>query len=256
MNGYRSILVLLCAATLSSCGKEAFQDITSALPGSQVRFFNFSLNAPGVNFWANDAKVTGVLSSTGVESTTGTVYGGVGSGGLYSAIEPGTYALSARISATTDKDVAITTLQSAVANGKAYSYFTSGVYNTTAKSSDSFIVEDPIPEQFDYSTPSVRFVHAIHNANPMTLYAKNTTTLTEYPVGGAVQYKAAGAFTAIPQGVYDLSTRYAGSTTNVITRTAVSFSVGRVYTIGARGDITITSTTATNRPFLDNTANR
>jgi hypothetical protein len=32
--------------------------------------------------------------------------------------------------------------------------------------------------------------------------------------------------------------------------------IAQSSTIGARGDITITSTTATNRPFLDNTANR
>ena len=41
-----------------------------------------------------------------------------------------------------------------------------------------------------------------------------------------------------------------------VTRTGVSFLGGRIYTIGARGDITVTSTTATNRPILDNTANR
>jgi hypothetical protein len=45
-------------------------------------------------------------------------------------------------------------------------------------------------------------------------------------------------------------------TTNAIARTAVSFSAGKVYTISARGDMTVVSTTATNRPFLDNTANR
>ena len=42
----------------------------------------------------------------------------------------------------------------------------------------------------------------------------------------------------------------------MITRTGVQFVAGKVYTIGARGDITIVSTTATNRPFLDLTANR
>jgi hypothetical protein len=39
-------------------------------------------------------------------------------------------------------------------------------------------------------------------------------------------------------------------------RTGVTLAGGRIYTVGARGDITITSTTATNRPFLDNTTNR
>ena len=53
-----------------------------------------------------------------------------------------------------------------------------------------------------------------------------------------------------------LSTRYTGSSTNAIVRAGVSFVAGKVYTISARGDITVTSTTATNRPFLDNTANR
>src|SRR5439155_7466238 len=108
----------------------------------------------------------------------------------------------------------------------------------------------------DFSASSVRFVNAISNSSPMTLYAKNTTTGVEVAVGSVVAYKAAGAFTPLPGAVYDLSTRVAGSATNVITRTGVSFSAGRVYTVGARGDITVTSTTATNRPILDNTANR
>ena len=42
--------------------------------------------------------------------------------------------------------------------------------------------------------------------------------------------------------------------TNVITRTAVSFAAGRVYTISSRGDMV--STVTANKPALDNTANR
>jgi hypothetical protein len=60
----------------------------------------------------------------------------------------------------------------------------------------------------------------------------------------------------VPQGVYNLFARYADSTTDKVIRTGVSLIGGRVYTIGARGDITVISTTATNRPFLDQTANR
>jgi len=45
-----------------------------------------------------------------------------------------------------------------------------------------------------------------------------------------------------------------------LARTGVSFVGGRVYTITARGDITVAPTTtgcaATNRTCLDNTANR
>ena len=72
----------------------------------------------------------------------------------------------------------------------------------------------------------------------------------------AVAYKSGSTFLTIPPAFYDLSAHYAGSSTKLFTRTGVSFTGGRVYTITARGDVTVTSTSATNRPFLDNTANR
>jgi hypothetical protein len=94
----------------------------------------------------------------------------------------------------------------------------------------------------------------------MTLYAKSTTTATESAVGAEVAYKGAGAFVSLRAGVYDLSTRYTGSATNAVTRTGVSFLGRKVYTITARGDITVAPTTTTcaaaHRTCLDNTANR
>ncbi|MBK8649286.1 MAG: DUF4397 domain-containing protein [Gemmatimonadetes bacterium] len=256
MNRYRALVALLCAVVLASCDKNAVQEITGPLPTSRIKFFHFGVNAPGVNFYANTTKMTATTSATGVESTTGVVYGGVGSGGLYSAIAPGPYTLSGKIAATVDKDLAIASVNATIADGKAYSLYLSGFYNTTTKTVEGFVVEDNFPATIDFSQATVRFVNAISNANPLTLYAKNTLTGTEVPVGAAVAYKAGGAFVTLPNGTYDLNARYTGGTANVITRTAVSFSAGRVYTIGARGDITITSTTATNRPFLDNTTNR
>jgi hypothetical protein len=139
-------------------------------------------------------------------------------------------------------------------DGKAYSYYLSGFYNTTTKAVESFVVEDDLPA-IDFNTTYVRFVNAISNASPMTLYAKNTTSGTETAIGGEITYKNAGAFVSIPGGTYDLSTRYAGTSTNAISRAGVAFVPGKIYTINARGDITITSTTAVNRPFLDNTPN-
>jgi hypothetical protein len=51
--------------------------------------------------------------------------------------------------------------------------------------------------------------------------------------------------------------RAEGSTTPLVIRTAVAFSVGRIYTITLRGDATLPSTgTSANRPILDNTLNR
>jgi Domain of unknown function (DUF4397) len=256
MNTFRSIAMLLCAVALTACEKNGVQDITGSLPGARVKFFNFGVSAPSVNFYANNSKITAITSATGVEAVTGVASGGVGSGGFYSAIEPGQYTFTGRISAAVDKDVVISTAAATLADGKAYSYYISGIYNTTTKTAEAFVLEDAFVDTLDYTVAYVRFVNAISNANPMTLYARNPTTGVEVPVGGAVAYKSGGVFTALPGGVYDISTRYVGSTTNVITRTAVSFSAGKVYTIGARGDITVVSTTLATRPQLDNTANR
>ena len=268
----RSLATLLCAVALGGCFEEsAVQDITGPAPQAAIRFYNFSFGSPGVNYYANDTKMTAIqatacslpplseaCTTTGAEATTGVVYGatGVNSTGLYSAIAPGPYTFTGRIAAATDKDLAIATLPATIEAGKYYSFYQSGIYNATTKSSDAFIVEDPIPPAIDFTVATVRFVNAIHNANPLTLYARNTTTNEEVAIGGAVPYKGAGAFVTLPSGIYDLNARYTGSATNVITRTAVGFGLGRVYTISARGDITVTSATATNRPILDNTANR
>ncbi len=256
MNTFRSIAMLLCAVALTACEKNGVQDITGSLPGARIKFFNFGTNAPAVNFYANDSKITAITSATGVEAVTGVSSGGVGSGGFYSAIQPGSYTFTGKIAAAVDKDLVVSRATATLVDGKAYSFYISGIYDATAKTAEAFVVEDPFVDTLDYTVAYVRFVNAIPNANPMTLYAKNSTTAAEVPVGGAVAYKAGGAFVALPSAVYDLTTRYAGSATNVITRTAVSFVAGKVYTIGARGDITVTSTTLATRPQLDNTANR
>jgi hypothetical protein len=252
---YKCILALLSAAVVSACGENAVQKLITSAPTTEIKFFNFGVNAPGVDFYANDTKLTGINTTSGIDSTLGTVYGGAASGGFYSAVSPGQFAFVAKI-APTSNHVAISNLTATVVAGKQYSLYLSGFYNTTTKNIDSFIVEDPFPAQIDYTAAYVRFVNTISNSNPMTLYAKNTVTGVESAVGGEIAYKAAGVFTPLAGAVYDLNTRYTGSSTNVITRTAVSFSAGKVYTISARGDITVVSSTATNRPFLDNTANR
>lgn len=256
MTRHRYLIALLSAVTLASCSENAVQEITGPIPSARVKFFNFGVNAPAVNFYANDIKLTAISSTTGIESTNGTAYGAVGSAGFYSAVAAGQYSLTGRIAATVDKDLPIATVAATIADDASYSFYMSGFYNTTSKTVEGFVVPDDYPAAIDYTVAHVRFVHAISNANPLRLYARNTTTLVEVPLGAEISYRGAGAFTAVPTGVYDLGARYAGITTNAFGRTAVSFVAGRVYTVGARGDITVTSGTATNRPFLDNTANR
>jgi len=258
---------LLAAALLSACDwyeKNTVQNIAGPVPaGARIKFFNFGVNAPAVNFYADTRKMTAIGSVTGQESTLGVVYGGVGAGGFYTAIAAGQYPLMGKIAAAgTDKDRAISNVPGTLAEGKFYSFYQSGIYDAGTKTVDAFVVEDNFVPQIDYTVAYVRFVHAISNANPLTLYATKTAPPDSgivFPIGAAVGYKGAGAFTALQGGVYNLGVRYTDSTTNKINRPSVSFSAGKIYTITARGNITVTPTTTcptTSTTCLDNTANR
>lgn len=256
MTSHRAFALLLCAAALSACEKRGPQDITGAAPAARVKFFNFGVNAPGVNFYANDTKMTAISSTDTVESTTGTASGQAGANGFYVGIAPGQYTLSGRIAAATDKNLPVASVPVTVADGKAYSFYMSGVYDAAAKKVEAFVVEDAYPASPSPDSIYIRLVNAIPNAGPLVLSFRNSAG-GEFPVGTAVAYKAAGNFVAFSgSGVVDLLARNAGSAAIVFTRPAVSFNSGRVYTVTARGDITVTSATAANRPQLDQTANR
>ena len=266
---YKTLALLsLSAAALFACDKNGVQEITTPVTGARVKFFNFGVNAPAVNFYANSLKMTAISSaacqppndttsvcrSSGNESTTGTGYGAAGDGALYTQVAAGQATLAGKIAATTDKDLAVASVSATLEDGKYYSYFISGVYDAAAKKIDAFVVEDPIPDITDYTQAYVRLVNAVSGSQPMTLFAKSTVTGTEGAVGSGVAYKAAGAFVVLPAGVYDLNTRTSGSTTNVATLAAASFVGGHVYTVAVRGDAV--STVTANKPALSNNANR
>lgn len=277
MKTMRSFLVLLGAlSVVAACEKNAVQglDDPDAGNGANVKFFNFSVGSPGVNFYVNDQKVTAIsatgcavltdanreqCTTAGSEATTGVAFGSGGNGtnAYYSEVPPGSVSITGRIAATTDKNLAIANLPATIEAGKFYSYYLSGTYNTTTKTSDAFMIEDAMPA-VDFGVAYVRFVNASSTTQPMTLFLTNRTTGEVITVGGPTAYKSGSAFVAIPITVagtstasFDLATRTAGSTTNIFTRTAVSFASGRAYTITARG-----STSPASGMFLDNTANR
>lgn len=275
MRLHRLLVGLLSVAALAGCDENAVQDISAPAPSAAIRFFNFGVNSPPVHFFANDRKLTATSSAScqaaanppvtandslcvtvGIEAATGIAYGAVSAGGRYMGIEPGDHTITGRQTAVATRGTVVSTVPATVEAGTNYSFYQSGFYNATTGTADGFLVEDDFPAAIDWTTSLVRFVNAISNSEAMTLYAVDTETGNEIAIGGAVAYRSAGSFTPVPPGLYDLRTRYAGSATNRIVRTGVGFANGRVYTITARGDMTVTSTTATNRPFLDNTTNR
>lgn len=256
MNRHLKLATLLCAAALSACGHDANQLLaTSAPAAARVKFFNFGVGSPGVNFYANTTKMTAIGSATGTESTTGTTYGNAGAGGAYTAITPGQYDISGKIAAATDKDLAISHVTATLDAGKKYSFYQSGFYSTGTKTVDSFLIEDHVPPPpADTSITYVRFVNAISNSTPLTLYAKNPDTGVQVVIGGPTAYKGATEFVPITGGFFTLIARDAGGTDKIV-REGVNLNQRGIFSITARGDFTITSTTATNRPQLDATFN-
>ena len=267
----RTLAALGAALVLSACGIDlettAVQDITAPADGAAVRFFNFGVGAPSVNFYAGDTKVTAISSATGVEAASGVAYGGVGNGGLYSNLRPGAYTFAGRIiGAAVDNGLPISSIAGSPQPGKFYSVYQSGPYNAVAKTVGGFIVEDPIPAAFDYSQAYVRFVHASANTNPMTLKVTNTVSTVVFTVGDAIAYKAASGFATMPAGTYNIAgtcaptcnSTGAGNATTSVTRTGITLSAGRYYTIALRGDVTLNpaTTTLANRLLFDFTANR
>lgn len=260
--------MLLVAAALTACEQNAVQQIAGPPEGgAAVKFFNFAVGSPAVNFYIDDVKVTAIGSAscwqltdanraqcttTGMEPTSGTAYGSAANGGSawYSDVRVGQVNVQARIAVATDKDLVITNLPASVAQGRFYSFYMSGIYNTATKAAESFIIEDVMPA-VDFTGPYLRFVNASANPSPLTLVLTHAVT-NEVVTIADVAYRNGSAFVKLPaQGNYNLAARNAGTTTNVITRNAVAFSNGRVYTITARGNPAVASTL-----FLDNTANR
>ena len=256
---YRLSAVILLSLLGISCEKNGVQEIDKPLTdGAKIKFFNFGVGSPSVNFYANDVKVSATATATGVESTTGVLYGSVFPSNNYSFITAGTYTFKGQISATAlvDPNLVVTTLSSPVENGKYYSMYTSGIYNAVTKTADAFIVEDKLPAE-DNTASYVRFVNSVSNAtSALTLVIKNTNTSAEVVIGTGVSYKSASGFIKIPEGVYDISLRSQGSNINIVTRLSTSLLSGKVYTVSSRGDVNIVAAAAVNRIFLDNTANR
>ena len=140
MKKYLSLAGLLCAAALSaSCTKDGVQDISGTVPAARIKFFNFGVNAPNVNFYANTTKMT--RSSPAPERRPRQEWPTAEwePADTYTGLEPGQYTVSGKIAAATDKDLAISTIPVTVADGKLYSVYQSGIYSTTAKTVERFL---------------------------------------------------------------------------------------------------------------------
>ena len=198
---------------------------TSPAPaaGAYVKFFNFGVNAPGVNFYANDTKVTAisvdhlprrrptpdprVCARPAIESTTGTAYGAAGNGGLYSSIAAGQYTFDGQDRGG-DGQGSRGRERRRDARRREVLLVLHRAASTTRRPRrvDAFVVEDAFPATIDFTQRMCGSSTRVSNSQPMTLYAKNTTTGdSSARSASTVAYKSGGAFISVPAGVYDLT---------------------------------------------------
>jgi hypothetical protein len=257
MTRHGQIAALLGIALLAACGekKNPVEPLLGSAPGGRIKFFNFAMGSPNVNFYVDTTKLTGILSSADTASRSATAYGSAAAGGLYNSVPAGQHTFSGRISAATDFNLPISSTSLNIDPNKFYSYYLSGFYNTTTKQADSFLLEDNWTVPTD-TMVSVRFVNASPNAGTLQLAVRTDSLSPDVNLGAAETYKGASDFVKIAPGVYDVSV--SGTRAGVpftFRRIGVSFVALHVYTVSLRGDWTVTSTTATNRPVLDVIAN-
>ncbi len=256
---YRILMPLFFSILICGCKKNAIQEISKPIgSGAFIKYFNFAVNSPTVNFYADNTKVSASLSTTGVESpTTGVAYSAAyPASNAYSLIAAGTYEFKAKIpsTASADADLAITSIKKQVENGKSYSLYTCGLYDSSTKKTDVFIIDDASP-LIDNSAAYVRFVNSSYNTNPINLTFRHKTTLGETVVATNVAYKSASPFQKMPAGVYDLILNYPNDSKDMVVKKDVNIINANVYTFSLRGDITASPTTG-NKPFIERTFNR
>lgn len=229
------------------------------LVGARVRLYNFAIGGVTVNFYSNETKISAVASSTQSEAITGTNFGGTFPNNQYALAPVGNRSILAVTpkNLTTNGNITIATIPGNFLEGKYYSVFTCGIYNTLDKTSEGFMVEDNFPIELDATSAYIRIVNPCPNSNIRLVLQKTQTVggvktvLEEVEVGNGIEYKKASSFVKIPPGAWELlATDLTTSKTAV--RAATSFLKERVYTIALRGNI-VTGTPAT---FLDNTINK
>ncbi|WEK19514.1 MAG: hypothetical protein P0Y49_22330 [Candidatus Pedobacter colombiensis] len=256
-------MLIVFPLLMISCKDKAVLDINEPIVGARVKLYNFGINAPTVNFYSNDTKISAVLSATGVESINGISFGNVYPSigyalspegqRLFQAITPSTIT-------TTAPNMTIATVSSQLINDRFYSVFVSGIYNTTDKKADLFVVEDNYPEGLDTARTYIRLVNPGSNTSTLKAVLTRTTTVTGQPpvvedftLASGVPYRGASPFMAFKPGAYSITVTDEASG-KVVTRTATSFLRERVYTLALRGNLV--TTTPAVAPFIDFTTNQ
>lgn len=249
------------AFAITGCEKKglAVPDITKPITGAKVRLYNFAYNSPGVNFYANELKISAVTSANGSEAVGGVAFGGTYPANQYALAPAGQTKFKAQTSSTnaTMPNTILASVDKNIEEDKYYSIFTSGVYNATTKTTDAFLIEDTFPAIVDTAQANIRIVNSGFNTSTLDMILTLSKTVNgivridTVKIASGIPYKSASQFVGFRPGAYAIVVTDKTSGKKV-TRAATSFLRDRAYTLALRGNL-ITGVPAA---FIDNTVNR
>ncbi len=251
LSRYRLIVLLFTGlgSLLVSCGDEhdPLRNITPA-QGARIKFIHASPDAPEVDIYVNDVKVSGVLTIP--PATPGVLtYPGLFPGSEYVTVAPGTASVKAVLPQTGATALAA---ELPLQDGQYYSVFAVD----SAKKLSVLVLEDYVDGSLADSKSYLRFVHLIPNGAETDLAFSAGTTFT---ASGAqtlfttIGFKGVANYTAIEPGTYSFQLRNAGTITGLTTLASQTFEANRTYTLYARGFV---GGTATKAPALTRYINK
>lgn len=245
------LLVVAVSLFFNACDENAIPEITESVPegATYVKFFLHAQDAPIVNFYFDDKKVSAVSSSSDDE-VKGNGYGSVFPSNAYALIPSGTFNVNARdLEGNTVASSSIT-----FAADKNYSAYLVGA----AESPEIFAMEDVLPEP-DNVKIYWRFVNTMA-AMPFAVdvfavkaAVAATDEIPAQPVeiitlGNNLAFKEAGDYKELQPGKYNFRIFESGTdydietSTPYIQNTVTVGTLGRVYTTQIRGTYSETPT--------------
>lgn len=242
---FNTILLLFAVSLVfNACDENAIPEVTENVPdgGTYGKFFFHVQNAPEVNFYFDEKKVSSVASSTSDE-VKGNAYGSVFPSNAYALISSGTFNVSVRD--LEGNTVAATSLTFAA--DSHYSVYLGG----TEENYEIFTIEDDLPEA-NYEKIYWRFVNSMANmpfavdAYAVRAAVPATENTPAEPVeivtlGTGIAFKQAGDYKELKPGKYNYRIFESGTdydvetSTPYIQNTITLGSLGRVYSTQIRG---------------------
>ncbi|MCF4100613.1 DUF4397 domain-containing protein [Gillisia sp. M10.2A] len=242
---FNKILILFAVSLLfNACEENAIPELTEPVSeeATYVKFFFHVENAPSVNFYFDDQKVSAVGSSS-ADEVQGNSYGSVFPSNAYALIPSGDFNVNAR---DLEGNVIASTNASFAAD-KNYSAYLVG----TTDSYEVFVMEDQLPPsdrvkifwRFVNTMANMPFsvdVYAIKAAVPETDDSP-AQAVQVISLGNGLAFKQGGDYTELEPGNYTFKVFESGSdydpetSTPYIQNTVNVASKGRVYSTQIRG---------------------